>query len=222
MNKTKILLIFVITGIFSYYIISMFSGVRKSFSKKFVNEPIDYREVLKKDYPNLSYKYTLSMDSNFPISVYTYDKSKYALILFKRKAEGIKSLTESSFFYDKESKKDLVKFYTNFLSLNELNYLYGEKNNVHKLNIYIEGFKSEYIKNKTEERLYLSFPLENTFGMSYNDSSTMHLQCNPSTPNVKEFNELMIIKNNNFIYFVYLKPFSESMNENMILKKLVN
>ncbi|MEE4000265.1 hypothetical protein V1T75_07940 [Tenacibaculum sp. FZY0031] len=222
MNKIKLALILVAVGVFSYYIISMFSGVKSSFSKRFVSEPKDYKEILKNENSNLLYKYTLSKDSIFPVSIYTYDKSKYAIILFKRKAEGLMSLEESSFFYDKVSKKSSNKVYTNFLSLDELNFSYEDNDNIAKLNFFIENFSNGYIKEKTKNRLYLSFPLKNTFGMSFNSSDKIDLQCNPNVPNFEELNELMIVKKEDFLYFIYIKPFYKDSNKRLILKEIVN
>lgn len=222
MNKTRIVLIIAIIGFFTYYLKSLNSTIGNSFSKKeFVEEPNDYKDILNRDNSDLVYEYTLSIDSLFPVSVYTYDKSKFALILFKKKIGAIKNLETSTFFFNEPSKKSTNKVYTNFLSLNELNYSFDSKLDVSRINLLIEGFKDDYIKDKTEDKVYLSFPLNKTFGLSYNNNKSVDLQCSLNKSNSKEFNELMILKRNEFIYFVYLKPFSENNSEGLILRSLI-
>ncbi|WP_420553221.1 hypothetical protein [Tenacibaculum aiptasiae] len=224
MNKTKILLIVAILSFFIYYLISLSSAIGDSFSKKeFVSEPNDYKDILKRDNSDLAYKYTLSVDSISSVSVYTYDKfkSKFVLIVFKKRINKITSLQSSTLFLNERSNKSSRKVYTNFFSLSGLSYSFGSHLNINKINLYIKGFKDDYIKDKTVDKVYLSFPLNKTFGLSYNNNNSIDLQCDLNDSNIEEFNELMILKRNEFVYFIYLKPFSENNNESLILKDLI-
>ena len=219
MKKNKI--IFLAIGlIFVLYLTNLFVGVIGSFFKSdFVEEPSDYKEILDDDDLNLTYEYTLTKDSIYPVSVYTYDK-KYGIIVFKRRLK-VKDIINNITLHDKMQSKNTNRVYTNFLSLEQLNYSYENIDSVSKLSISINGYKEDYIKDKTSKKMYLSFPLSNTFGMTYNGSGRADLQAHRVNYKNLEYNELFLFEKKGYVYFVYLKPFSEYPQERFILKSLI-
>jgi hypothetical protein len=223
MNRTVKLIIMAIGVIFLLRMILQFIDLGNSFSKnKIIKIPTDYKEILK-DSTNLSYVFTLAKDTVFPVSVYTYKSdSKYGIIIFKRKISNDEILENLS-FSDKKSKLGSEKVYTNFLKLESLNYSYDNKDLVDKISFRIEGFKKSYIKEQSSNRLFLSFPLNNTFSMTFNNSNAPDIQCvkNYFLNDQNEYNEIVLLRKENYLYFVYLKPFNKNNTERLILKNVL-
>ncbi|TCP27967.1 hypothetical protein EV195_101126 [Tenacibaculum skagerrakense] len=223
MKRVVKLIIIAIGIIFLLRLTVQFIDLGSSFSKnRLIEMPLDYKEILK-DSTNLSYIFTLAKDTVFPVSVYTYKSDlKYGMIIFKRKISNDKVLENLSFL-DKKSKLSSEKVYTNFLTLESLNYSYDNKDLVDKISFKIEGFKKSYIKEQTSDKLYLSFPLKDTFSMTFNNSEAPDIQCvkNSFSNNQNEFNEIVMFRRENYLYFIYLKPFKQNNIEELILDKII-
>lgn len=219
MNRYKIIF-FTVALIVAIGLIYSLITITDSFSKtKFIDEPPYYNELFKKN-ENLLYEYTMTEDSIFPVSVYLYDKSNYGVIVFRRKLEK-ENILKSITFSKERKQMTPFKVYTSFLHLDELDYSFSDQKPVNKINFFIQGFNDSYIKEKTDERFYLSFPVNRTFAMAYNDSKYVDFLAVKKQPQKVEYNELMILVKKGYVYFIYLKPFRENKEERLILENLV-
>jgi hypothetical protein len=223
-KKYKILILAIGVALSIYIIYFIVDGVNSFMNTKFVEQPQDYNGFFDTENSRLTYKYTLKEGTLDPVSVYTYKRSKddpkFGIIIFKKELK-VSDIIESITFYDRRKTKSINRTYTNFLGLNELNYSYEHKEPISQLDVFIEGFKDSFVKEKTNKSIYVSFPIEKTFALTYNDSRRAIVQCRKIRSQEKEYNELAVIVKEGYAYFIYLKPFRKNTKEKLILKSLI-
>lgn len=185
--------------------------------RKSIDQPIDYKQIINENNPDLVYKRSFTIKSSYPISFYTYEKANYGLIVFKKKANN--EILDNISFIKRKKNRDHYKLYSIFM-LEKLNIFFNKEEELSKMIFYIDKFKNEYIKEKKETSMYLSFPLNSTFAISFNNKA-IDFQSSRIDGSNLEFNEMKVIVKEGFAYFIYLKPLEKNMGEKFILKELV-
>ena len=105
--------------------------------------------------------------------------------------------------------------------MDEFQYSYENATALDRIIIFIENFKEDYTINRSSDNLYLSYPLEDSFAMTFNDSNSTEILHSRIDFNQIKYDELMILVKDNFAYFLYLKPFSSSFNQTLVLDEIV-
>lgn len=192
----------------------------KSISRiKVLSPQIEYEQFFLKT-SLLSYYSTKVIGKSYPVSIYTYDNSNYGLMIFKKNIYSLNLLKDISFIDEKKNNEG-NKVYAGFL-FEELSYFFEENEFlINKLIFSIENFKYSFIKEHTSKMIYLSFPLNNTMAISFNDSEDVNFHLEKETYFNSQKNELMVIKKGEFVYFFYLKAFKDVESNDLLLGKIV-
>ncbi len=219
MKKYIKILILLFGFFFLYRIGEGVTKMSKSISEVNVLKPqLEYEQFFK--FPNLLFhSLTKSSGESYPVSVYTYGKLDFGLMILKKKMDSL-NLLDDLYFIDERKSNETNKVYTGFL-FNELSYYFEKKEtSVNKIKIYIEGFKEDYIKKRTSDLVYISFHLNKTAAILYNESDNVDFQLEKVPFRSKQNNELMILKKNGFVYFFYFRSFREPTDK-LMLKDLI-
>ncbi|OSY87208.1 hypothetical protein WH52_12145 [Tenacibaculum holothuriorum] len=188
---------------------------------KRIKQPEDFKLILDIDNPELNYKYSFSKFSTNITSIYTYKENIITLLRFPKKS---KNIVDNIIIENKNINYNNDNIQTTFLGFDNLIcFLNNKKININQIILSIKNFSEEYIKERKANEIYLSFPIHNTFYLSFNtpDNVKIHCKKNKSFNNELELNEFMIIEKNEFIYIIYLKPFNSYINKGLLLKEIV-
>lgn len=217
--KFKNLIIIIAVIYLGYRVIFLInSGLSYSPARK-ISEPSDYSELLIKTNSKLKYLYTKTKENSLPISLYTYDNSKYAIAIFKKKTK-LSDLPNNINFIKQIKTTDANKFYSVFMS-ERFKFLFGKKEIVNHLDVFIDNFSQENIIKKSKNEIHLSFSIKNSFAISL-DKKNINIQSEALNTNEEENNELILLLKNDFIYFIYSKPLKKTKDNSFNLKEIIN
>lgn len=171
----------------------------------------------------------IHFDSSFsyeglnPLAVYTHN-NEYGIAVFRRKAsKSLKSFQD--ILIDDSDEYDVVgKVYTGSIFNDDFWYSYSEgEEYIDKIALYIEGFKDEYIVEKEDSLLYVNFPIQRTCTLKFDDERYATLLTEKNNNLTIEFNQLVILKKEDYVYIYYLKPIYNKGNfDSVDIRDLIN
>lgn len=186
----------------------------------YIKEPNYYKVFFDQSNTKLKYRHTLVKDESNPISAYTYDDLNYGIVIFRKQTTS-KDILKQVFYSSERKIKDSNKVYTGVI-FDEFNYSFDSRDAINSIELFVEGFDNSFIKERSQDMIYLSFPINKTFAIGLNKTGIIDIQANKIPFEDKEYNELMMVKKNDFIYFIYLKPFKEGLVKSTILEEVIN
>lgn len=211
----NIILVVVTLSMISLFVTNLI-GVK---NLQFIEEPNDYKTLFSSS-KNLQYYKTVKTEKTFPYSTYYYDDPNYGIVIFKVKSE-LDDLTESVKILNKKKSINSGKGYTGIIS-DKVKYKLNDIS-AREIIIYVEGFaNSTFQRSSKRNLLYFSYPLYSKVSIAFNDGQQIIFEATKIPSKLEEYNELLIKKEGDYLYFVYLKPLKPLENqEREILRKLI-
>ncbi|MFI2742497.1 hypothetical protein ACG2LH_07135 [Zhouia sp. PK063] len=205
-------------GVLLVFLINLGRMFIEASKLKFVPQPNDVKEILHlNEHPQLIYQKTQTLDTINFVSNYLYDNGKYELIVFKKEIKLNSHILDHINFINKHSSVEnqlYLIFESSGIEYRPKNYY------INSISLLIENFKNYYVSRIDKDLLYVKFPINKTFGIKFNNE--IDLVANKNTDLSSEYNELMILHRDKFLYFLYLKPLGKGVeNKEGILKKII-
>ncbi|GGI58490.1 hypothetical protein [Winogradskyella haliclonae] len=219
MKRKSLITIFIILTLafFCFKAIKLFGSLT---DKKINYEVPEDHKSLFVDSLEIKHYSSISDKELNTISSHLYENNSFGIIVFKRAFIQNDIISKISIINERKNE-DKGRVYTGSIFTDGFGYSFEDRGDLNNINIYIENFDKSFLIEQTDEKLYLSFILNKNLSIEYNNSGEIDLNTKKQLFNSNGYNELMILKRNNYLYFIYLRPFKEGLKGHLLLDKLV-
>lgn len=185
---------------------------------KYQEEPLFYRSQFSNS-SGLEHFESVTKDADQVYSTYFYKKD-YAIVVFRQKT-SMRNLKNTVEVIDKKNRLSAYQGYTGIIS-EKINYRLNDEI-IDSLSLNIKNSASIHLKEELEKAFYVQIYLNDNISIDFNNDGVVDFLASSYDVNQEEYNELLIKKEEEYLYFIYLKPLKPIGNpEKDILRKLVN
>lgn len=146
-------------------------------------------------------------------------RDNYGLSILRLPTKSKAVLSEASFLsYEKTIKPNKNHTYV----LGSFYYSRSDVENVNDLKFYIQKHNSSNIKIQNDSVLYLTFVLDKKMAIDFNSSKEIDIWSGMRTGSQIQFNELMILNKDGYLYFIYLRHYNKVTVQQNLLEKIIS
>ncbi|WP_053978617.1 hypothetical protein [Mangrovimonas xylaniphaga] len=211
--RYRILIIVVFLVVIIYTLFSLSTNISKI---QVVQEPKYLNELFVDKQRIHHYKTEVMFEKTDTISIYNVDNFNYGIFAVRKKAKEI-PLTELINVTNNKATK-LSGFSKGSIFNNHLSYKFGEVKQLDRIKI--NGISENIIGEKifNDSLIFFSLNPKSSVSINFNENKVVYL----NNSDAKKNNQILILKENNYIYLIIAKPINSSTKNTFNLLDCIN